>query len=234
MNELLRTRMLLGENAFQKINQLSVLIIGIGGVGSHAAEALSRMGVGRLTLVDFDNLEITNSNRHVQSRMDRLGQNKAVAMKEHIAGTVPGCEVTALAMRFDPEHAEQILHSPFNFAIDAIDIMTNKLQLIQCLQQKNIPFISSMGMANRMDPRGVHLTTLYATKDDPFSKVVRKEARRAGIIDFPVVCSVEPSQKVLLEQDPSSTRNIPASCYFVPAMAGNLLAYWVINETVNG
>lgn len=231
MEELVRTQQLLGE-AYESLRQTTVLIVGVGGVGSHAAEALARMGLGQLILVDFDELAVSNSNRHVQSLANRVGQNKAQAMKDHILGVLPEARVEVLPLRYSPETEAEIFSKKVDVVIDAIDIMTNKLQLIQACLDRRIPFISSMGMANRIDPLQVIETTVYQTKGDRFSAIIRRKARQNDWPNFPVITSLEPSRKRLIVQDEIS-RHVPASCYLVPAAGGIALAAWVCKEIVN-
>ena len=228
MKELIRTQALLGDH-YYKLRQTTVMIVGLGGVGSHAAIALTSMGIGRLILVDFDDLAISNSNRHVQSRSDRIGQNKAQAMKEHILNVLPQTVIEVLPVRYSTEIEDIIFSQPVDYLIDAIDIMTNKLQLIQACLDRRIPFVSSMGMANRIDPLQVIETTIYRTKGDRFAGIIRRHARNKDWPDFPVVTSLEQSKKTIIPQIELS-RNIPASCYLVPAAGGLALASWVCQK----
>ena len=230
MEQLIRTKALLGER-FDVLQHSSVMIIGVGGVGSHAAEALARMGVGRLYLVDFDVLAISNSNRHIQSTEARIGMNKAEAMKQHMLSVLPLIDVQVLPVRFSDETKDLIFSYPIDVVIDAIDIMTNKLQLIQTCLERSIPFISSMGMANRIDPLAVTQTGIYQTSGDRFASIIRAHARKHGWPNFPVVTSTEPSSKTVIDQDQIS-RHVPASCYLVPAAGGLNLASWVCRYLV--
>lgn len=230
MEQLTRTKALLGSD-FDKLQAATVMIIGVGGVGSHAAEALARMGVGKLYLVDFDDLAVSNSNRHIQSREDRIGLNKAEAMRQHILAVLPEANIEVVAQRFSLETQDEILSSPLDYIIDAIDIMTNKLQLIDVCLNRSIPFVSSMGMANRIDPTLVKQTRIYQTQGDRFSAIIRSHARKHGWPNFPVVTSTEPSTKTLIPQDQIS-RHVPASCYLVPAAGGLALASWVCKQLV--
>ena len=231
MQELVRTQVLLGDK-YPILRRKTILVVGLGGVGSHAAEGLIRMGIGRLILVDFDVLAISNSNRHVQSRSDRIGLNKARAMKEHILSVLPQADITVLEERYCRESEALIFDYPIDGVIDAIDIMTNKLQLIEACIERNIPFVSSMGMANRTDPLAVYQTTIYKTEGDRFGAIIRRHARAHGWPDFPVVTSREVSSKHVIEQAGLS-RHVPASCYLVPAAGGLALAAWICKNMVN-
>lgn len=230
MEQLARTEILLGDD-FSRLQHTKVMIVGVGGVGSHAAEALARMGVGTLYLVDFDEMAITNSNRHVQSRQDRIGVNKAQAMKDHILSVLPEAQIHVIPLRFNLDTAEEILSRDMDYLIDAIDIMTNKLQLIDECINRSIPFVSSMGMANRIDPQRVITTRIYETQGDRFSAIIRSHARKHKWPNFSVVTSTEPSSKTVIPQDKFS-RHVPASCYFVPAAGGLSLASWVCKQLV--
>lgn len=231
MQELVRTQVLLGDN-YPILRRKTILIVGLGGVGSHAAEALIRMGIGRLILVDFDDLAVSNSNRHVQSRSDRIGRNKAQAMKEHIVSVLPEADITVIEERYCRETEDLIFNYPIDGVIDAIDIMTNKLQLIQACLERHIPFVSSMGMANRTDPLAVYQTSIYKTEGDRFAAIIRRHARSHGWPDFPVVTSREVSSKHVIDQAGLS-RHVPASCYLVPAAGGLALADWICKNMVN-
>lgn len=221
-----RTKLLLGDESFENITKQHVMVVGCGGVGSHAAVALARMGIGKLTLVDFDVIHVTNLNRHAQATKATIGSSKSLVLKELIE-SFSDTEVVAIRERFSDETKDLIFKESPDYLIDAIDIVTNKLQLISCVQEKGIPFITAVGAGNRQDPRALMITTLMKTQGDPLAKVLRTQVRKRGLEDFPVVASTELPLKIVASTDDPG-RHSPASAYFVPSHCGQLAAYWVI------
>lgn len=227
MDPFSRTRALLG-NDFNKIERASVAVIGLGGVGSHAALSLARMGIGNLVMMDMDVIKESNFNRHAQGFTRYLGTNKALAMREEILSFREMNPIT-LPLRFDDKTKDILFSNEFSYLIDCIDLVTYKLQLIEECQDRKINFISSLGTGNRLSPAELVISTLYETRDCSLAKVLRREARKRSLEDFPVVYSRETSFGVLLEEKEGS-RHLPATSYFTPSAAGNLLAYWVIQQ----
>ncbi|NLY36652.1 MAG: tRNA threonylcarbamoyladenosine dehydratase [Tissierellia bacterium] len=227
MNPFIRNQVLLG-NQFIKIQRGSVAIIGLGGVGSHAAMALSRMGLGRLILMDPDTIKTSNFNRHAQGFTRHLGKNKAEAIKEEIL-SFRSMDILTIARGYDSCEEDALFSEDFDLLIDCIDVMTYKLRLLEACQKRKIPFISSLGTGNRLKPTELEITTLYKSEGCPMARVLRKEARKREMEDFPVVLSREKAKNLVLEEKDGS-RHLPASSYFTPAAAGQLLAYWAIER----
>lgn len=146
-----RMELLIGEDNIIKLKQASVLIVGVGGVGSYAAEALARSGIGKLILVDGDTVAPSNLNRQIHATFATIGQSKTKVMKKRIESYRNDCEVITQDLFYNATKNEEVFKEPVDFVVDAIDTMSSKLALIQYCLQHNIPFISSMGMANRMD-----------------------------------------------------------------------------------
>ena len=230
-----RVQLLIGNQGINTLANSTVLVVGVGGVGAMAIEALARSGVGHLIIVDGDNIGESNINRQIHATTQTIGQPKVEAMKERVFLINPDCQVSTYQVFFDMSQKE-ILNSKIDFVIDAIDTITSKIDLIEiCLDQK-IPFISSMGMANRFDSSKLIVTTLDKTEYDPFSKAVRAVARKRNLNlkQIPVVFSQEVGQIQNQTINESGTtrkeRTPPASTSFVPPAAGLLLASYVVRK----
>lgn len=225
--ELERVRLLLGEDAVRKLHDSTVLVAGVGGVGSYAAEALARTGIGHLILVDKDNVELSNLNRQIMADHSTVNIPKVRAMRERIHSFAPECEVTEMEVFLSADNMDIVKEA--GFVIDAIDTVTSKLDLIEACHEYGIPFVSSLGMGNRLDSSQVSYTDLWKTQGDPLAKSVRAMARKRGIrYKVPVLfSSEEPIRQSLVIHPDGETRKEripPASVIFVPAAAGLLAA----------
>lgn len=187
-----RSRLLFGAPALDQLAACSIAIFGIGGVGSYAVEALARAGVGHLTLVDFDAIAISNINRQVHALTTTIGQPKAEVMADRCRLINPEMEVTTLIEAYDAENSERLLLPHFDYIFDCIDLITSKLHLIAACKKRQIPIISSMGAANKLDPTAIRVGDLFATQNCRLARIMRKELRRRGInSDVEVVYSSE-------------------------------------------
>lgn len=221
-----RTSLLIGDSGMQRLLKASVIVIGLGGVGSYAAEGLARSGIGHLTLVDRDRIEATNINRQLPALHSTIGRYKCEVMAERILDINPGIDLRVLAMEYTPGTADSILDQPYDFVLDAIDSLTDKIHLITHSLEKGLPIISSMGAANRLDPLKFQITDINNTHTCPMARKVRRELRQLGIDSgVPVVYSTENPHKL---QDKQSTRL--GSVSFVPGTAGLAMAGFVINS----
>ena len=184
-----RTRLLIGNDGFDKLQAATVLVVGVGGVGSICVESLARSGVGKIVVVDGDIIDVTNLNRQIQTNKDNIGDSKAIAMVKHIKSISDDIDIAYHDVFFDKEQ-ERIFEN-IDYVIDAIDTISSKLDLIKICLNKDIPFVSSMGMGNRLDPSKVFETTLAKTEYDPLAKVLRKMARdnKFDLIKIKVVFS---------------------------------------------
>lgn len=230
MKSLSRNEALLGPD-YKKVLKARIAIIGLGGVGSHAAMALARMGVEGLILMDPDIIKSSNFNRHAQGFKRYLAVNKAQAIKEEILG-FRDMDLKVLDYAYTKDSSEDLFKEDFHILLDCIDVVTHKLQLIEDAQRRDVKFISCLGTGNRLSPQGLKISSLYKTSDCPLARVIRREARKKGLEDFPVVLSTKKARKIVLDEKEGS-RHLPASSYFTPAAAGQLLAYWAINEIIN-
>lgn len=221
----LRTEMLLGHEAMTTLANSHVAVLGLGGVGSWCAEALARSGVGRLTVADCDTVGITNINRQLVATMETLDLPKAQAMAERIAQVTPSCQVTPLVYRYTPETREQFFANDYNYIVDAIDLVSCKLDLIETALHRNIPIVSALGTGNKLDPKLFQITDISKTKGCPLARIVRKELRERGITHHRVLWSEEaPLTPQGGEAPPPGRRSVPGSVAWVPSCAGLMLA----------
>lgn len=230
MEQFFRTELLIGKEAMQRLSLSHVAIFGIGGVGSFAAEAIARSGVGEMSIVDFDSIDISNLNRQIPALMETVGKSKVSVMAKRILQINPQIKLHILDKKYLPENSDEFFKTDFDFVVDAIDIITSKIFLIKTCKEKNIPIISSMGMGNKIDPTRIQITKLAKTHTDPLAKVMRKELKDRGIADLDVVFSDEAPRKPMQSIASAGKREIPASCAFVPPIAGLMMASFVIRK----
>lgn len=216
-----RTIALIGEEALQKLQQMTVAVFGLGGVGSFAVEALARAGIGHLILVDKDVIDETNLNRQLYALRSGIGKAKAELAKERCLDINSAVQVEAYQEFY--LKAGQIDISGCDYVIDAMDNVTAKLILIEEAKKQNIPVISSMGTGNKLDNTKFAIADIAKTTICPLAKVMRKELKTRGIKGVKVVYSTA---------EPVLKRQIPASISFVPPVAGFLLAGEVIRDLI--
>ncbi len=204
-------------------------LFGIGGVGSFAAEALARGGVGHITLVDGDTVSITNINRQLIALHSTVGKEKTAVMAERIADISPETEVETYPVVYGAENRDLLDFSTYDYVIDAIDTVTSKLILIEEAKKAGVPVISCMGTGNKFHPERFEVTDISKTSVCPLAKVMRKELKVRGIKNVKVVYSKEEPQKPA-ESPETGKRQIPGSLSFVPPVAGLLLAGEVIRH----
>ena len=230
----LREEMLLGSRAMEKLRGSHVAVFGLGGVGSWCAEALGRSGVGRLTLVDEDTVGPSNINRQLCALGSTLGRPKAQVMAERIKDINPEAEIKALTARYEAASREELL-AGFDFVVDAIDLVSCKLDLIISCRQRGIPIVSALGTGNKRDAMQLRLDDISKTCGCALARVVRKELRRLGVEHHPVVFSPEePMEPEQREAPPPGRRSIPGSLVWVPAAAGMLLCQYVVEKLLEG
>lgn len=233
VHEFSRTELLIGEEGLQRLRHATVMILGVGGVGSHCIEALARSGVGKLILVDNDTVSLTNINRQAIAYHSTVGRYKTRVMKERIADICPQTEVITYEMFVLPENMEQIFEQRPDYIIDAIDTVTAKIALVEKALELDIPIISSMGTGNKLHGELFEITDISKTSVCPLCKVMRKELRARGIYHLKVVYSREKPIDVsqgTTDEEKGSRRSLPGSVSFVPPIAGLLIAGEVIRE----
>ena len=229
-----RTEMLLGEDGLARLSGSSVAVFGIGGVGSYAAEALARAGVGRLTLIDPDMIDETNINRQLHALTETVGAPKTAVMAARIRAINPACEVRELRTFYLPEAAEGFFAERYDYIVDAVDTVAAKIDLaVQC-HRRGIPLIASMGAANKIDPTLFEVTDIYRTRVDPLARILRKKLKEHGIPCLQVVCSRERPRvpQEGLCAPPPGRRSAPGSVSFVPSVVGLIMAGVVVRALV--
>ena len=225
-----RTEMLLGDAGLARLAASSVAVFGVGGVGSFTAEALARAGVGSLTLIDHDTIDVTNINRQIHALTETVGKAKTTVMAERIRAINPHCRVREIRAFYLPEEADSFFATHYDYAVDAVDTVTAKVDLaVQC-QARNIPLIASMGAANKLDPTLFAVMDIYRTKGDPLARILRKKLKERGVRRLTVVCSRErPKRPVAGICAPAPGRHLaPGSVSFVPPVAGMIMAGVVV------
>ncbi len=232
-----RTEQLIGRVGLEKLNRSRVAVVGLGGVGSFALEALVRAGVGSLVLVDHDRLEPSNLNRQLLALNSTLGQLKVEAARERARDINPAVELIYWPVFCSAENCPEILRGKLDYVIDAIDVVASKVTLIRAARELNIPVASAMGAGNKLDPTAFRIADLKATTVCPLARAVRRELRRFGIEDgIKTVYSVEPPHRPSIGEDGGKSAGASAkssgigSISFVPAVAGLLLAGLVIQD----
>lgn len=235
-DEFTRTELLIGREALQRLRKASVMVFGVGGVGSHCIEALARSGVGRLILVDHDKVSITNINRQSIASHSTVGRYKTEVMKEKIADISPQTEVVTREIFVLPENIEHIFEYRPDYIVDAIDTVTAKLAVAEKAMQYGIPVISCMGTGNKLHAELFEITDISKTSVCPLCKVMRKELRERGIEHLKVLYSKEkpivPAKTAGEEKSgiKGRRRPVPGSISFVPPAAGLLIAGEVVRE----
>ena len=229
----LREEMLLGAAAMQRLAQAHVIVFGIGGVGSYVAEGLARAGVGALTLVDNDTVGQTNLNRQLCALHSTIGQYKSDVMARRILDINPDCRVTSMPELYNDERKERFFSQRYDYIVDAIDLVSCKLSLIQTALERNIPIVSAMGTGNKLDPTQFCITDIAKTSGCHLARIMRRELRARGIEHHTVLYSQEVPQKPdELGAPPPGRRTIPGSVSWVPSCAGLMLAGYVVQELI--
>lgn len=233
MEAFLREAMFYGQDALDRLSQAHVMILGIGGVGSYCAEAIARAGVGQITLVDNDTVGLTNLNRQLCALHSTLGKYKSDVMAERIRDINPNCRVASLPLLYQDDNKETFFSLEPDYIVDAIDLVSCKLSLIQTAKARNIPIISAMGTGNKQDPTRFRICDISETTGCPLARVMRRELRNRGILHHTVLFSDEPAiTPIPLEAPPPGRRSIPASLSWVPSCAGLMLAGYVIRDMI--
>ena len=233
LNEFSRTELLIGEENIQKLKASTVMVLGVGGVGSHCIEALARSGVGRLILVDNDTVSLTNINRQSIAFQSTIGKYKTQVMKARIQDICPQTEVVTHEMFVLPENVDMLFQEKPDYIIDAIDTVTAKLVLVEKAKEHNIPIISCMGTGNKLHAELFEITDISKTSVCPLCKVMRKELKTRGITHLKVLYSKEKPVDISGRdsgEDKGQRRSIPGSVSFVPPVAGILIAGEVIRD----
>ena len=214
---------LLVEDKINDIKSKKVLVVGVGGVGSYTVESLIRCGIGSITIIDNDIIDITNLNRQLMTTQNNIGESKVDVLKNRILSINPNCNVNAINIFLDDSNIDSIVDD-YDYVVDACDTVKTKVSLIKICNKKNIKLISAMGTGNKMDPSKLEITDIYKTNYDPLAKIIRHECRKMGIKKLTVACSSEMPIKKGIKVIPSNS--------FVPATAGLLITSYIINDIV--
>lgn len=227
-NWLNRTENLIGQEKINILANSHIAVFGCGGVGSYAIEALARSGIGTLTLIDKDFVDVTNINRQLIADVTTVGKSKVEVAKERLLKINPKLNINIYQMFYDETHVDEVFCSDFDYVIDAIDCVTAKINLVEECYKRNIPIISCMGTGNKLDPTKFEVSDISKTSVCPLAKVMRKELSKRGINHLKVVYSKE-----IPHRFDDTNKRIPASISFVPSVAGLILAGEVINNLIN-
>lgn len=224
--QFLRTSALIGEDGVGKLNEASVLLFGLGGVGGYVAEALVRAGIGSLGLCDGDTYTETNLNRQLSALRSTLGENKAASTAKRCADINPDCLTEVYPFFYTEQTAGEIDFSRYAYIADAVDSVPAKLLIIKTAKALGIPVISCMGTGNKLLPR-FEVTDISKTTVCPLARIMRRELKELGITNVKAVYSTEEPAKTALGRT-------PASISYVPAAAGLTLAGEIIRELLSG
>lgn len=231
MNIFSRTEMLFGKENVEKLKNKKVIVFGIGGVGGYVCEALARTGVGFIDLVDNDTVSESNINRQIIALHSTVGKFKTEVMRERLLDINPNIEINIYNCFYTPETSNQFDFSKYDYVVDAIDTVSGKIELVLQAQKCNTPIIASMGTGNKINPCGFKVADIYKTSVCPLARVMRTELKKRGVKKLKVVYSEETP---ISHADPTKEngRYIPASCAFIPSVAGLIIASEVIKELI--
>lgn len=247
-----RTELLLGTEALERLAGSRVAVFGIGGVGSFAAEALARVGIGHLVLVDYDDVCLTNTNRQIHALKGTVGKPKVDVMAERIRLINPEAEVEALKEFYSADNRDHLLAGPLDYVIDAIDHVSAKVDLIASAYERGLPLVSCMGAGDKLDPTRFVVADIAKTHTCPLAKAVRAQLRQRGIVKgIKVVFSTETPRKQKLSDAGCKTgcicpnrgkedvwrcyhrRHIPGTVPWVPAAEGLVAASVVVRDLLH-
>ncbi|MBO2943406.1 tRNA threonylcarbamoyladenosine dehydratase [Paenibacillus sp. F411] len=241
LHQFSRTELAIGPEGLETMKNSTVAVLGIGGVGSIAVEALARTGVGRIILIDKDVVDITNINRQIHALTSTVGQKKADLMVERVKLINPECEAIALNMFYTDETYEELFKYDLDYVLDASDTIMYKIHLIKECLKRSIPIISSMGAANKMDPTKFQVADISKTSMDPIARVIRTKLRKDGIkkgvkvvfsLEEPMKPRKDVTDKIVPENAPEirKAKQPPASNAFVPPVAGLIMVSVAVRE----
>lgn len=230
-----RTELLLGEENLERLRKAHVLVVGLGGVGGYAAEMLCRAGVGRMTIVDGDNVSVSNINRQIIALRSTVGESKAALFKQRFHDINPDCEVTALNVFLRDEEMIRLLENEkYDYVIDAIDTLSPKVFLLYHAHRLGLPIVSAMGCAGKLDPSKIEVTDVAQSHTCPLAAMVRKKLHKLGVRDgFKVVFSSEKVDESAMIEDPSQNKRTTVGVIsYMPAVFGCYCASTVINDLI--
>lgn len=231
----LRNEMLWGPEAQMRLAQTHVIVFGLGGVGSYAAECLARAGIGELTLVDSDTVALSNLNRQLEALTSTVGLPKAEAVARRIADINPNAVLHPLQELYNAENRSRFFPEGcrYDYIVDAIDLVSCKLDLAETARRLGVPLIMALGTGNKLDPSLLRLADISETYGCPLARVMRKELHARGIHHLKVVFSPElPHETQQLEAPSPGRRSVPASVAWVPSVAGLMMGGTVVRDII--
>lgn len=221
-----RLKLLIGDENFSKLTAATVAVFGIGGVGSFAAEALARSGIGHLILIDKDNIDATNINRQIHALTSTVGRSKVEVMRERVNKINPAATVDTVQKFFLPGNSVEVFFlCRYDYVVDAIDTLSAKIFLVEECTRRGIKIISSMGAGNKFDATRFKVGDIFQTSVDPIAKVMRKQLKLRGIKNLKVVWS---------DETPRQVQGVIGSNAFVPSVAGLITAGEVVRDLISG
>ncbi|MEB3057959.1 MULTISPECIES: tRNA threonylcarbamoyladenosine dehydratase [Parvimonas] len=226
-----RTESLIGKDSLNILKNSKVIVFGIGGVGSFTVESLCRCGIGEISLVDFDTIDITNINRQIHAMSNNIGKYKVDEMKKRIELINPDIKVNTFKKKLDKNNVENFNLKYYDYVVDAIDIITSKIYLIKCCYENNINVISAMGAGNKLDPTRFKVVDIYKTSGCPLARVMRRELKKLGIKKLKCVCSDETSSGEVIESY-ERRKSSPSSISFIPSTMGLIITSEVVKDLI--
>lgn len=220
-----RFNRLYGEKSSEILSKKSVIVFGVGGVGSFVCEALIRSGIGNLTIVDPDFVDITNLNRQIQATHDTLGKKKVFAMKDRLKTINPNAKICAFDIFVDQTNIDSFKIEEYDYCVDAIDSVSSKIKIIETAKKKGTEVIAAMGCGNKKDPTRFRVSDIEKTSYCPLAKIVRKKLKDLGIKKVKVVWSDESPDAAIKSPDGS-----PSSSAFVPSVCGLIIASEIVKD----
>lgn len=226
-NEFSRLEIVVGKKGIEKLEKSHIAVFGLGGVGGFALEALARSAIGRLSIIDYDKVDISNINRQIIADISSIGKYKTDIFEQRLHNINPNLKINKINKKYTNEDKEEFFAN-YDYIVDAIDMVTSKISLIKTAYEKNIKIISSMGMGNKLDPTKIKLTTINKTDICKLARVMRRELKKYDITNLKCVYSTEEtciSEKILNDK-----KMINGSTAFVPSVAGLIMASEVVRD----
>lgn len=224
-NQFERLELLIGNENLKRLNNSKVLVVGIGGVGGYVVESLARSGIGNITIVDNDVVDITNLNRQIIALHSTIGRKKVDIMEERIRNINNNCNVTKYDIFLSKDNYEKLFTNDYDFIVDCCDSIETKKILLEIAINKNTKYIASMGTANKMDPFKLEIIELKKTINDPIARIMRKYVRDNKIKEKIMVLSSK--------ELPIKNKNKLGSNSFVPPTAGLLISSYIVNNLID-
>ena len=226
-----RTETLIGKDSLNILKNSKVIVFGIGGVGSFTVESLCRCGIGEISLVDFDTIDITNVNRQIHAMLNNIGKYKVDEMKKRIELINPDIKVNIFKEKLEKDNIEKFNLKYYDYVVDAIDTITSKIYLIKYCFENNINVISAMGAGNKLDPTRFKVADIYKTSGCPLARVMRRELKKIGVKKLKCVYSDEISIGEKIESD-MIRKSSPSSISFIPSTMGLIITSEVVKDLI--